>query len=717
MAEGGLKQLDKIYTLGSVSGISRDPTALDKSDYDDGVWMRFSQWGLPRKIPGYTRVFQLPTAIPRGVLTHSSAGVNYIVSGDSSGVWVFQAGTATVSGTGPFKATIAQGYALQTVASVPSQTSFTISGSLAGLYPAATKVIFNSATSQTVYLVQTATVSGMAPNQVTTVTTTTAFVGTPTSVYVYGPAFVSDSRYQWTFDIAYDVSRKQQTLVAHPALTLANIDNQQATPIYFGPLIPDATGSWTLTPLADVDGANPTFQIVSSTNGFISMYPFMMTFGASGFVAVNNVNTLRTKVSLQDWNGNLADQVNISATNIMAAKLVRGGSASPSALLFSQDQLTRISFNAGGTPRFWNYDIVSAEISIMSGRSVVQVGSGYMWPGLTHFMQYNGTVQSIDNQQNQNYFYDNLNFTQRAKVWGLNYPRWNEVWWYYPHGNSTECNNVIVFNYKLNRWFDLGLAAGCRRSCGYAGYDSFAYPFIASWDFQAQFLASSKVVLPPTGGMAPNPTTTSFYVGPGDLTPLFAPGAFVALNTEPTATIYRITTSRFYFVSASQNATLVTVDSPIGILPVDTIVYPSATIGYPIYVHEFGKNQVDGSRVQSVYSSFTTNLSGFPVGDLAQDALTGIERNMRIVRVEPNFVQTGNMNMYIIGQGFGSSDGTKVVTIGPEVFDSERDYIDWRQAEFRLLKFKFESDAIDGDYQMGKILVTCDYGSKRPSGT
>ena len=295
--QGGLKQLDKVYTLASVVGISKDPTDLDKSDYDDGVWMRFSQWGLPRKIPGYSRVFQLPTNIPRGMLTQSYNGQNLIITGDSDGVYIFQAGTSTVSGTGPFKATLAQGYAMQTIASVPNQTSFTIAGSLVGLYPATTKIVFNDPTSQTTYTVASAAVSGTSPNFVTTVTTTTAFVGTPTSVYVYGAAFKPDDRYQWTFDIAYDVSRKQQTLIAHGALTTVNVDNQIATPIYFGPLLPDASGSWVLTPLADVDGQTPTFQQISSTNGFISMYPFMMTFGASGFVAINNVNTLRTKVS------------------------------------------------------------------------------------------------------------------------------------------------------------------------------------------------------------------------------------------------------------------------------------------------------------------------------------------------------------------------------------------------------------------------------------
>jgi hypothetical protein len=59
-----------------------------------------------------------------------------------------------------------------------------------------------------------------------------------------------------------------------------------------------------------------------------------------------------------------------------------------------------------------------------------------------------------------------LNVAQRQKVWVSKIPRWGEIWWFYPRGTSTECNDAIIYNVREKCWYDAGLAPGAQRSAG-----------------------------------------------------------------------------------------------------------------------------------------------------------------------------------------------------------------------------------------------------------
>jgi len=36
------------------------------------------------------------------------------------------------------------------------------------------------------------------------------------------------------------------------------------------------------------------------------------------------------------------------------------------------------------------------------------------------------------------------------------------------------------------------------------------------------------------------------------------------------------------------------------------------------------------------------------------------------------------------------------------------------RVEARLVRLKFESNQIDGNYEMGRLLITCEFGDERP---
>jgi hypothetical protein len=134
-----------------------------------------------------------------------------------------------------------------------------------------------------------------------------------------------------------------------------------------------------------------------------------------------------------------------------------------------------------GVTNFWRYDIISSQTSILSSQCVIEYDGIYYWIGVDRFLLYNGVVKEIPNPMNQNYFFDNLNYAQRQKVWATKVPRFGEIWWFYPRGDSTECNDAIIYNVREATWYDAGTAIGSRRSAGYFS-QVFAYPVAAGWD-------------------------------------------------------------------------------------------------------------------------------------------------------------------------------------------------------------------------------------------
>ena len=135
------------------------------------------------------------------------------------------------------------------------------------------------------------------------------------------------------------------------------------------------------------------------------------------------------------------------------------------------------------------------------------------------------------------------------------------------------------------------------------------------------------------------------------------------------------------------------------------------TGGFNIWQHEFGVNEIALNGEFAVYSSITTSDISWLTGNPSQDALQGVNLRMHLRRVEPNFLQTGTMAMTILGRKFPS--GTSTEDSGPYYFNQETGKIDLR-VEHRLVRLKFESNEIDGNYEMGRNLITAEFGDQRP---
>ena len=350
----------------------------------------------------------------------------------------------------------------------------------------------------------------------TVVTFTTTIPSAITTVYFANTYFQPNPNLLWQFDYQYSPLGGALNLLAHPGLNLANVDNGIASQVYVGSVLPGSNDTWTFTGLADTGGTNPTYKPIVVDGGVCVLHPFIFVYGSNGFIANNNVSSIYQNQILTDWNGPLANQVNVATGKVVKGLPVRGGTASPSGLFWATDSLIRVSFvNNGST--YWQYDIVSSEISIMSSSSVVEMDGVYYWMGVDRFYVYNGYVTVLPNDKNVNWLFDNLNYQQRQKVWATKVPRYNEIWFFYPRGSATECTDAIIYNVKDKIWYDAGQAEGAQRSSGFTT-EVFPSPIWGDWNYQDNYSQAYNTIATPSGQTATS--STVFYIA-GDVTTTF----------------------------------------------------------------------------------------------------------------------------------------------------------------------------------------------------
>lgn len=707
-------QYTQIYSLAIPAGIKRDGTIFQSDQYTDGVWCRF-QRGEPKKMGGYKSIFNSLIGIYRGMIAQPHNGVNYLFAGNYKTLDVFTTNDNYASGSGPFSVNMLPGSVLFPV-SAYTNTQIVIPGNASATLPTGAEFIMSQTGTPTPY-----TVSGVSyvtgPTAQTTVTyTPTGPTGPIGTVWLNEPIFTSDPeagpyRNLWQFDSIFSPTTNELNILAHPGLNLINIDNGVETQVLYGKITSDANNVWNFSGLSDSTGQNPTYTPVSVDGGVCVLYPFIFVYGAHGYIANNNVDfTNYNNRNIFDWNGPFANQNNVSSSKIVKGMPVRGGTNAPSGLFWSTDSLIRVSFNSQAASLYWSYDIVSSQISIMSSSAIVEMDGMYFWMGVDRFYMYNGNVKVLPNDKNINWLFNNLNYTQRQKVWATKVPRYNEIWFFYPRGTATECTDAIIYNVKDDLWYDAGQAVGAQRSCGYTT-EIFPAPIWIDWNYLPIFSTPFTVINNPPS-LAP-PAANQIYIS-GNVTPTFGPGEWLSFTNENSFNNnYLITDSEHIFNTTigTPGVTLITCSTNFTGSPSAGDLVFFVTGGFNIWQHEFGTNEIaiDGER--AVYSSITTCDISWLTGTPSQNSFTGVNRRMHLRRVEPNFLQVGTMSMTILGRKFAS--GQYEENSGPYYFNQETGKIDLR-VEHRLVRLKFISNEINGNFEMGRNLITAEFGDERP---
>jgi len=731
----------KVFALDTKPGIQRDGTVFDKEFYNDGVWVRF-QRGRPRKMLGYRQMSNQLSGPSRGIWVNSQNSFTSIYSGYNNGL---QTLTIDQNGVGA------------------GINDFTLSN------------------------------------------------------------FTASDLNLWQFDGFYDVAGSgNSVLLGHPGQNLQAIDSTTNTPVLYGPMLGTTmskigvfTASVTTTntsatvvlaasnPLVGagqvITGAgipaNTTVVSVSTTNvvisnpatasatvtatfdnnvsvsgGVVTLHPYVFVYGNNGLVrncAAGNTD---------DWVSADANEVNVATGKIVQGLPVRGGSNAPSGLFWSLDSLIRVSYIGGtGTPaQYWRYDIISSQSSILSSQSAIEYDGIYYWCGVDRFLMYNGVVKEIPNAMNQNWFFDNLNYDQRQKVWAYKVPRYGEIWWFYPRGNATECTDAIIYNTRENTWYDAGQAVGAKRSAGYFS-QVFHYPVAAGWDvseeevvFTGTFTTVSgrntlyldtyntQVVLRQviSGLTIASGTTVTLISSSGIKTlgaitggTLYTNGTYtgvaltggsgvnatanITVSGGSVTVVTIVNVGAGYVIGNVLSATAATIGGtgsgfsvPVSDIYAQIITMSAAAIGsgtqvltfstpanlISIWQHELGVNRVEGQNQNAIESYFETNDLGLVSGGPSQPSPVGDNYWLHLERVEPDFLQEGVMSLFVTGRPFAQSED---LTTGPYLFDPSTGKIDLREQR-RELRLRFVSNVVNGDYQVGKVILNANIGDVRP---
>jgi hypothetical protein len=406
----------------------------------------------------------------------------------------------------------------------------------------------------------------------------------------------------WSLNAMYDSSATQTLVIAHPGLNLTNIDNSSTTGIFTG-TITSATVALTLaTDIPKVSG------------GAAVLHPFLFVYGSAGYVAWSDPNqpTVFTSTS------GVAGAARIAENKVVYGAPTRGGGQAPAGLFWTMNSLVRATFTGGAA--VFSFDTISDETSILSSRCVIEYDGLFYWIANDRFLVYNGVVQELPNLQNLDWFFNNLNWNQRQKVWATKVPRYGEIWWHFPYGNdATECNRAIIYNVREKTWYDSEIS----RSGGWFPQD-YRYPL---WADSERMTATNAAT-------------------------------------------------------------------------------------YSLWNHEVGTDRVEGPNSFAIESFFETADVTFAANGPGGDgSWTGIQRNVKLSRVEPDFVQTGDMLLEIIGRKFARSDE---ITKAYPLFTATTEKIDTTQSQFRELRTRWTSNVAGGYFEEGQILLTIQPGDTRP---
>jgi hypothetical protein len=123
--------------------------------------------------------------------------------------------------------------------------------------------------------------------------------------------------------------------------------------------------------------------------------------------------------------------------------------------------------------------------------------------------------------------------------------------------------------------------------------------------------------------------------------------------------------------------------------------------GFKVWQHERSMNEIDGQNITAVPSFFET-------ADMTYLAAPGgaKDKHIRVEFIEPDFVQSGDMTVQLTGRANAKSlevDGpVRTIFENPS---TPYEQVVFFKEERRELRFKFGSNTINGDYQMGQVIA------------
>ena len=762
----------KVAVLQVSSGIQRDGTTFASPSYVDGQWVRF-QYSRPRKIGGYEGSFLNAPSISRGMIMQSQNGQTWVVSGFNNSIQQWTIGNSDAIGSGPQQVyvigsittssitTAGNGYTNGTYTSVAPVTSsgngtgatytvvvsggvitsatltasgngygygdtFTFAASTLGGNTLSTVAVtgtagqFSCTNTTTLVAGQTIQVTGTLTGTATgisagnyfvitggttsftlsgssggsAITTTagtttgltftvlgTQFVGTVNSVTYYGVNVAPSSNYYqsndntlWQFDTGYDpYGTGNNNLIAHPGQNLQYIDNQTNV----RPLIGPFTGT-SLTPLGVFTATGTT----TSSSTSVTFTTTNVAMGAGVSVSGTGIQSGTTIVSSSLVGG------------VWTVVLSKTATASGTVLLTFDNNISV----SGGVVMLYPYLFVYGNYGLIQNCSA---GDFNNWT-------------SADSNAN------NVASTKVIKGMplrgGTTSP--SGLFWTtdsvirVTYSPQTVGTSTLYWRYDLITQQSSIMSSQC-----VIEYDGIIY-----WVGVDRFLMYNGVVQE-----VPNTQNLNWFFDGinvaqrqkvwatkiprwGEIWFFYPRGTSIECND---AIIYNVREKCWYDAGLADGANRSAgVFSEVFKKPIWAGNVANSTGNYTLWTQETGQDQVYLNNVNAINSYFETNVLGANTGLVGSPQGLGDNLWTRLERIEPDFVQNGQMSVTVTGKGY-ADDVDQAST--PYTFDPTTLKIDMKEQR-REMRLRFTSNTQDGNYFMGRVVLSVETGDVRGTG-
>ena len=132
------------------------------------------------------------------------------------------------------------------------------------------------------------------------------------------------------------------------------------------------------------------------------------------------------------------------------SKIVTATQGRQEILVWTDSSLYSLQYQ--GAPITWGAQLVGENTSIASENAVAYANGTAYWMGVDKFYKYDGRTQTLRCDLRQ-FIFTNINESQYDQVFAGTNEAYNEIWWFYCNGNSTEINRYVVYNYAEDVWY------------------------------------------------------------------------------------------------------------------------------------------------------------------------------------------------------------------------------------------------------------------------
>lgn len=225
-----------------------------------------------------------------------------------------------------------------------------------------------------------------------------------------------------------------------------------------------------------------------------------------------------------------------TSTNTSGGQMLRAGSQIIAAVATKEEILVwtdvaLYSMRYVGPPSIFSFNMISQNVRILAGSSAIDVANVVYFMGTDGFYAYRGAVSPLGSSV-EKYVFNDINLTQKGKIFAGSNASFNEIYWFYPSSGSIEPDRWVSFNYVDNVWavgnYDMTSLSQTSSSTTSlnrtAWVDSIVstYPkstFVTSWDDEADTVppVQKTGVLLHEFGTSANSQDISCYIESADV--------------------------------------------------------------------------------------------------------------------------------------------------------------------------------------------------------